>query len=573
MKTGHPRVLPLIGTALLAAVTLTSCAGSTQTSSSTNQFTGPATAEDLAIAVEKDSGPINLFAGSSSDQLIEMVYDKLLSPSPYVEEPQPWLATQVRQLDATTWEADLRTDVTWQDGEKFGPEDVVFTFEYMHQAPTGRYTHHVNDTPYVEAVSKVDQDTVRFECRDACPDLARVTLADLPIVAKHIWQDVDAAEAKTVQSLPIGTGPYQLTDYSPTEGYTFTANTEYFAGDPTVNNITMPLITDQSATFTALQSGEIDATTRKLTPELVAQFESSGNLDTLATQGLNFPEIKMNFLKAPLDQGDFRLALSDAINKEQMLDVVALGQGRPATQGYPHPDAPFANPENSTPSDANAAIKILDKLGYLDADQDGIREYNGKNIVLKTYVDSGLPQDVRAAELAKEDLAKVGIGMELEGMDAATLSERSMDKSYDLLMGQIGAHGVADSDQFIMSHRSGYLWSTDVEWKQWDTQYSKWLAQVTHEGRREVMQDLQLIHNGAPTTIPLYYPEDHWVASQNFGGWVDTPGYGIINKWSFLPAEVTAAAHSNATGTITELTGLAPQTTVSEPAKSEEHQH
>lgn len=180
---------------------------------------------------------------------------------------------------------------------------------------------------------------------------------------------------------------------------------------------------------------------------------------------------------------------------------------------------------------------------------------------------------MRAAELAKEDLAKVGIGMELEGMDAATLSERSMDKSYDLLMGQIGAHGVADSDQFIMSHRSGYLWSTDVAWEQWDTQYAKWLAQATHEGRREVMQDLQLIHNGAPTTIALYYPEDHWAVSQNFGGWVDTPGYGIMNKWSFLPAEVTAAAHSNATGTITELTDLAPQTQVREPAKSEEHQH
>src|SRR5690606_31892083 len=202
-----------------------------------------------------------LFAGAS-DQLIELIYDKLLSPSPYVEEPQPWLATEVRQIDPAVWEADLRTDVTWQAGVPFTPKDVVFSFEYMHTAPTGRYTHHVNDTPYVERAVQVDDDTVRFECRDACPSLARVTLADLPIVAEHIWGGVDPAQAKKVQDLPIGTGPYQLTAYSPTEGYTFSANKNYFAGVPTVDTLTMPVITNQSATFTALQSGEIEASTR-----------------------------------------------------------------------------------------------------------------------------------------------------------------------------------------------------------------------------------------------------------------------------------------------------------------------
>lgn len=74
------------------------------------------------------------------------------------------MATEARAIDASTWEVDLRTDVTWQDGEKFTPEDVVFSFNFMHQVPTGRYTHHVNDTPIIEQVVKMDEDTVRFEC-------------------------------------------------------------------------------------------------------------------------------------------------------------------------------------------------------------------------------------------------------------------------------------------------------------------------------------------------------------------------------------------------------------------------
>ncbi|MFE3617907.1 ABC transporter substrate-binding protein, partial [Streptomyces anulatus] len=439
--TNRPnRALPTVSAAIALAVALSAC--SADSSDASAGLSGPDTAGELTIALDKDSGPINLFAGAS-DQLIELVYDKLLAPSPYVDDPQPWLATQVRHIDPTTWEADLRTDVTWQDGEKFTPADVVFSFEYMHKAPTGRYTHHVNDTPYVDRVSQIDADTVRFECRDACPSLARVTLADLPIVAEHIWAGVDPTKAKTVQTLPIGTGPYQLTAYSPTSGYTFSANKNYFAGKPTVDTLTMPVITDQSATFTALQSGEIDATTRTVSPELVAQFEQSTSLDSITTQALSFPEIKLNFGKAPLNQPEFRRALSDAIDKEQMLDVVALGQGRAATQGYPHPDAPFANAKNSTPTDRNASASALDKLGYRDTDNNGVREIDGTPLTLTMLVNSALPQDVRAAELAAEDLGKVGIEVQLEGMDAAALAARSTAKTYDLAVGSIGAHGVA----------------------------------------------------------------------------------------------------------------------------------
>lgn len=562
------------GAALLLAGTMTACTAGVDTTATAADLTGPATAEELTIALEKDSGPVNLFAGAS-DQMVEMVYDKLFAPSPYVDDPQPWLATEARQIDAVTWEVDLRTDVTWQDGEPFTAEDVVFSFMYMHEAPTGRYTHHVNDTPYVDDVVKIDEDTVRFDCRDACPSLAEVTLADLPIVAEHIWQGVDPAEAKTVQDLPVGTGPYELTSYSPTEGYVFTANEDYFAGEPTVGTITMPVITDQSATFTALQSGEIDATERTLSPELVDQFAGSGQLDTLTTQALSFPEVKLNFLREPFTEPDFRLAISDAIDKEQMLDVVALGQGRPATQGYPHPDAPFANPHNSTPTDPETSQQLLDDLGYVDTDGDGVREIDGEPIELTLIVDSGTPQDVRAAELVTEDLAEIGITVTTEGMDAATLKERSSAKDYDLFVSFIGAHGVGDPDQFIMSHRSGNLWAleTPVEWEEWDSTYETWLKQTTHDARIEVMQELQSIHNAAPTTVPLFYPEEHWAVSQTYGGWVESPGYGIVHKWSFLPSDVVDAAHSSAVDVIIERTDLAPAEEAPEQGASEDHQH
>ncbi|WP_431710961.1 hypothetical protein [Glutamicibacter uratoxydans] len=43
---------------------------------------GPSTTDQLTIAVDKDSGPVNIFAGTSGDAIIELVYDKLFAPSP-----------------------------------------------------------------------------------------------------------------------------------------------------------------------------------------------------------------------------------------------------------------------------------------------------------------------------------------------------------------------------------------------------------------------------------------------------------------------------------------------------------
>lgn len=547
--------LPSVRRTAIAACTallvlgLAACGSSSTDSSS--KVSGPATADQLTIAIPTDVGPIDLFAGRASDQLVELVYDKLFAPSPYVDEVQPWLATAAREIDPSTWEVDLRTDVKWQDGEPFTPEDVIFSVDYMHKVPTGRYTHHTNDTPNIKDVVKVDSDTVRFDCNGYCPSLAEVTLADLPIVAEHVWSKIDPAQAKTVQTLPIGTGPYKLTSYSPTEGYTFTANEDYFAGKPTVKTIKMPIITDQSATFTALQSGEIDATTRALPPELVDQFDSNKSLNTIKTTALNFPEIKMNFNRAPLDNGDFRLALSDALDKQQMLDVVALGQGKPALKGYPHPSAPFANPDNSTPTDPKTSKSLLDKLGYTDTNGDGVREINGKPIELTLYVDSGLPQYVSAAKLAAEDFLKVGIKVNIEGYDAATLTQKSADRTYDLLIGSIGAHGVADPDQFIQSHHANYLWAAGKPWPAWDALYAEWLQQKNHDDQVKVEKELQTVHNNAPTTIPLFYPDEHFSVSKKFGGWVETPGYGIVTKWSFLPSGVVKKAHSNTPGAVT----------------------
>lgn len=529
------RVLPLL---VITGLLATGC------STAGDVGTGPATADRLTIAIQEDRGPVNLFAGVS-EPLAELVYDKLVAPSPYVDAPQPWLATAVRAIDPSTWEVDLRQDVTWHDGRPFGVEDVVFTFQYMKDAPTGRWTHHVSDIPTISSTTAVDADTVRFTCAFPCPELGEVTLADLPIIPKHIWSTVLPAEAKKVTTPPVGTGPYKLVSYDATSGYRFEANTGYFGGAPRARELVVPVIEDPSATFTALRSGQVDATFRPLSPELIDQFTGTDGIQVIKTGAYRFPEMRMNFDRAPFDRPEVRRALSRAIDKEQLLTVVGLGKGRAAIEGYPHPDSPHTVMGLSTPYDPAAAMSLLDEAGLRDSDGDGIREGPGGPLRYEILVNGAFPAEVRAAELVAEDLGEIGIGATVAGVDAGTLSDRNTTREFDLQVGTITAHGVADPDQFIMSHRSGYLWKAATPYPEWDALFARWKAATTNEARREVSHEMQMLFNRQPTSIPLYYPDEYYaVRPGSLAGWMESPGFGVVHKWSLLPAQVSLNANA-----------------------------
>jgi peptide/nickel transport system substrate-binding protein len=531
------RSVPAVLAAMLVAA---GCGGAAEPGA----VEGPTTSERLTIALPAAvGGPLNVFV-SFQEQVSELVYDKLLAPSPYVDDPQPWLASEVRMVDPSTWDVTLRDDVTWHDGEAFTAEDVAFTFHYAHDAPTGRFTHHINEIPDVSSVEVLGAHEVRFTCAFACPDLGPVTLADLPILPEHVWSQVPPSEAKNHDALPVGTGPYRLVDFDPTTGYRFEANQEYFAGAPVVGELVMPIIADPSATFTALRSGEIDAAFRPVSPELIEQFSGSRDVGMIQTQPLRFPELRLNYERAPFDDPRFRQALSLALDRRELLDTVYLGQGRVADKGYPHPDSPWTDPTLSTPSDPAGARALLDELGFLDRDGDGVREGPAGPLRFTIAAPGSEPTQVRAAEIVSEQLAGAGIGATAQGFDAGSFADLSTSRDFDIYVNTITAHGVADPTQFIMSHRSGYLWDApEIPYPAWDALFERWKATTTIEERRTVAFEMQRMFNEQPTAIPLYYPDEHWAFRPDaFTGWAESPGFGIVHKWSLLPREVAQQA-------------------------------
>ncbi|MED1605271.1 ABC transporter substrate-binding protein [Cytobacillus sp. FSL W7-1323] len=531
------KVLGLISLAVLMIIAGCSSSESSSEGKASSEDKNNVEVEELKIGVPSDVGPLNIYTGNM-DWLTDLVYDKLFSPSPYVDEPQPWLAESAEQLDDTTWRVKIRSGIKWHDGEDFTAEDVKFTYEYYRDGPPNRHTHHVSEVPKVDTIEILDDgETLEFKCAYACPSMATITFADLPILPKHIWENVENPRKHT--DLAIGTGPFKLTAYEPDQYYQFEANTDYFMGAPTVNKLSMPIIKDSTAMFNALTSGEIDTTTRTVPAELQETLQKTDSMKLASTSPLSIVQFGLNYEMEPFNSEEFRQAISLGIDRESIVSTVLLGQGRAGEKGYPHPDSPWTNPELSTPFNVEEANNMLDELGYEDSNNDGYRETpEGENLKLDISVSSAEPLYIRTAEMLQTQMKEIGIQFEVKTMDPTTYTAAVSEDDFDSYVSLIGPHGVADPDQFIMSHRSSYLWTKDLPYPEMDELVSNWMNATTIEDRKAISFDMQTLYNEQPTAIALYYPEEIYAYNADvYDQYVESLGFGIINKFSFLPEE------------------------------------
>lgn len=517
---------------------------SSSNTTSTDSTNSPASEEkaeqvdELTVGLASDVGPLNIYTGNL-DWLTDLVYDKLFSPSPYVDEPTPWLAESATQLDDTTWEVKVQSGIKWHDGEDFTAEDVKFTYEYFRDGPANRHTHHVSEVPQIDVIEiQEDGETIRFECGYPCPSLKTITFADLPILPEHIWSKVENPRKFT--ELAVGTGPYVLTKYVADQMYQLEANNDYFKGQPTVAKITLPIIKDPTAMFNALRSGEIDISSRTVPAELTSSFASASNMKLVKTSALSIVQFGLNYEIAPFNNERIREAISLGVDRQSIVDTVLLGQGQAGDKGYPHPASPWTNPELSTPYDKAKATQLLEEQGYVDVNGDGFRETpEGKELKAVIQVSATEPIYVRVAELLKVQLKEIGLQFDVQAVDPTTYAANISEDKFQAYVNLIGPHGVADPDQFIMSHRASYLWTKGLSYPAMDQLIEEWKAATTIEERKYISFDMQTLYNSQPTAIALYYPEEVYAYNTDaYDSYVESLGYGIINKFSFLSEEV-----------------------------------
>jgi peptide/nickel transport system substrate-binding protein len=352
-RTGHSR-LGFAAVALLAAVMLLAACSSSPSSSSASktQATKVSIATDTFPAAEG-----NPFASGYAGQgvwVLPAIFNTLTEGS--ASGIQPQLALSWKLLNPTTWQFQLRKGVKFSDGETFDASTAAFTFNYL-ASPAGKQTVDGSNTPTLKGAKATGPYTLEISTTVPTLDLPGLVDQD-DIVAPAAWTRLGAAQFALH---PVGTGPYEVTQW--------TANEIYFKGfsgawqAPQYKTMDIILIPSEPSGFAALQSGEVQVLyDPSLTDMITAEHSSSLYVtkyitpNTFALQFLTSPG-------SPIMNTNVRVALNYAVDRPAIVKLLG-GVTSAASQGI---GAGVIGNDPSLPNipyDPSKAKSMLAAAGY-----------------------------------------------------------------------------------------------------------------------------------------------------------------------------------------------------------------
>lgn len=465
----------------------------------------------------------------------------------------PVLATEIptadnggisEDLTQITWK--LKEGVLWSDGTPFTAEDVVFTYEYCSNPDTG--CAHAQVYAGITSVEAVDDLTVTITFEGPKPFPYAPFTAQLgAIIQKAQFADCVGAAAQecTDQNFaPIGTGPFMVVEFRPNDSALYEANPNYREeGKPFFGEVFLKGGGDAAAAARAvLETGEADyAWNLQVEPEILDQMLAAGNGQVVTAFGTNVERLMINQTNPAADLGDDRSewmdgenphpfltdinvvkALSLAIDRELLVETGYGAGGQPTCNVVPAPAAVVSTAnDDCLTQDVDAANALLDDAGYVDTDNDGIRETpDGVPLQILYQTSTNSVRQGNQA-LIKQMWEAIGVGTELRNIDASVFfggdvaSPDTYGKFYaDIEMYTNGASGV-DLEPYVgqwtLANISGEAnnWQGSNIPRWYRAEYDEMVAELAVTGdpdaRAELIKGMNdmLVQEGA--MIPLIH--------------------------------------------------------------------
>lgn len=310
--------------------------------------------------------------GTTSVRGLKPIYDPLVRIS-LDGTPKPSAAKEMpKVVDDTTIEATLREGMTFHDGEPVTSEDVKFTYDYLNEW----------DSPYLESyygiideTEVLDDLTVRFNLSEPQASFTSVSLNQTWILPKHVWEGVVEEEgfshprewSKTEVDM-TGSGPFELTAYESQNRAVYEKHDNYEETHPwefAMDKLIWKIYGSKSAAIGDLEKGRVH-NVKALGPSQFQKLKERENIETAAVSSHGFTPVYLNHRKGkPFDDRAFRLALTQATDKQEVINVALQGLGDVAKTSMAPVNEFWYNPEIGSHQDGGeAARQTLIDAGY-----------------------------------------------------------------------------------------------------------------------------------------------------------------------------------------------------------------
>ncbi len=319
----------------------------------------------------------------------------------------------------------LRKDVRWHDGRPFTAEDVLYTYQVTIDPKTP--TAYAGDFLKVKKAEVVDAHTFRVTYgKPFAPALMSWSVGILP---RHLLAGKDITTSPLGRK-PVGTGPYRFKEWVAGQKIVLASNPDYFEGRPYIDGYIMRIIPDTATMFLELRANGIDR--MGLTPlQYTRQTENNlfrKNYNKFRYLSFAYTYLGYN-LKNPLFADKrVRQAIAHAVNREEIIDGVLLGLGKPATGPYKPGTWAYKPNVRQYPHDPKKAKELLAEAGWGDANGDGILEKDGRPFEFEILTNQGNEVRAKCAEIIQRRLAEVGIRAKIRVVEWAAFVNDFINK-------------------------------------------------------------------------------------------------------------------------------------------------
>ena len=462
---------------------------------------GPASAQGtLAVQIPTEPPGLDLTASPASAiaAVVHYYVQECLVKVDRNGKLVPWLADRWYTTDSKNYTFFLKKGVHFHNGREMKAADVKFVLE---RAANPETKH-----PFQKRYEIIREIIVKDDYT-ASIALKEVNANFLLEMARQGSVIYPREAVDTLKSAPIGTGPFTVADWVRGDRIVLAKNKDYHVkGLPHLDKVTFRFIPDPNSALAALKSGDIDVSAFGLGPENVVDLKKDARFQVILGDTTNDVILAMNNSRKLYSDKRVRLAITHAINKEEVLKGAMFGLGRILGSNVDPLNPYFVDMSKAVPYDPAQAKKLLAEAGYP----------NGFDAVLR--VSPQYYYTVRTGEVLVSQLAKVGIKVKIEQIEwGQWLSQVYKDANYDLTI--IGHAEPWDIGNYA---NPGYYFRWDN--KDFQALYRESEQTVDDKKRREQFARLQKMMADEAPVVWLYMHPRLVVTKKGVTGiWKDLP--------------------------------------------------
>jgi peptide/nickel transport system substrate-binding protein len=380
---------------------------------------------NFALSGNPDTLDPHKTSGTLTFQTLKSVYDTLVEPDPQGKIIPALAESWEVSPDALIWTFHLRPGVRFHNGDELTAGDVKATFERIRSEAVA--SPNAGEFAAIAAMETPDEATIVLRLsKPYAPLLATLASGWGAILPAGL-----IAAGHDFGSLPVGTGPYRLSEWVRDSKIVLTRNEDYWmAGLPKLDTVVMNIITERAVQVQGLLTGELDVS-YLIDKEDLPVLEENPDVRVERSLTALILVMAMNCSDPLLSDLRIRQAINHAVDKQTVLDV-AYGGGQVIGTFMDSGNAYYKDFSGLYTYDPGRAKALLAEAGAEGAE-------------LLMVLPQNYEPHVKAGELYQEMLTRVGLDVRIKLVDWSTwISDVYRGGKYQLTV--IGHTGKLDPD-------------------------------------------------------------------------------------------------------------------------------